>query len=268
MIDKGLKIKILENIKDKDERIMISGVLDKAIKFERTDTLAYTNFLNLSELDTAKKILDYFKVKYEIFSVNENIEKKNIFFIPEYLEYKKDDIFKESIACLKVIPNVKGKLQHKDYMGAIYSLGVKREFIGDIILKEDNAYFFCMKKIEEYFVLNLSSVGKQEVSTEEIDIFSDEAKVIGPKFESKEYIVPSLRVDAILSEVYSLSRSEVKEKIVKGDLYINDRNIFYPSTIVNSKDIISFRKCGKFQYIEEIRKTKNLNTVIRIYRYS
>ena len=39
MIDKGLKIKILENIKDKDERIMISGVLDKAIKFEKTDTL-------------------------------------------------------------------------------------------------------------------------------------------------------------------------------------------------------------------------------------
>ena len=34
MIDKGLKIKILENIKDKDERIMISGILDKAIKFE------------------------------------------------------------------------------------------------------------------------------------------------------------------------------------------------------------------------------------------
>ena len=35
MITKQAKQKILETIKDKDERILISGILDKAIKFEK-----------------------------------------------------------------------------------------------------------------------------------------------------------------------------------------------------------------------------------------
>lgn len=268
MIDKNTKSKILDNIRNKDEKILVSSVLDKAMKFEKTDSLLFTNFLNLNETKIIKRILDYLKIKYFEFYSNENIEKRNIFFIPEYLLYKKDEIIKENISCIKIVPKIEGKLMHKDYMGAIYSLGIKREFIGDIVAKEDCAYFFCMKSVEEYFSLNLTSVGNQEVSIEILDIFSDEVKNLDFKFISKEYIVPSLRVDAILSEVYNLSRSEVKDKIIKEDLYINDKVIVYPNTIISKGDIISFKKCGKIKFIEEIRKTKNSNVVIRVFKYS
>lgn len=268
MIDKNSKTKVLEKIKNKEEKILISNILDKAIKFEKTDNLLYTNFLNLNELKMVKSTLEYFDVKYVELDINENIEKRNIFFIPEYLLYKKDEIFKESISCIKIIPKLKGKLLHKDYMGAIYSLGVKREFIGDIIAKENYAYFFCMKSVEEYFTLNLISVGNQEVEIIPIDLFSNELKSLDINFIEKEYIIPSFRVDAILSEVYNLSRSEIKEKIIKGELYINDKNIFYPNTIVGKGDIISLKRCGKLKVGEEIRKTKNSNIVLRIYKYS
>ena len=51
MIDKGSKAKLLENIKDKDEKILVSSILDKAIKFEKTDSVIVTNFMNLNELN-------------------------------------------------------------------------------------------------------------------------------------------------------------------------------------------------------------------------
>ena len=37
-------------------------------------------------------------------------------------------------------------------------------------------------------------------------------------------------------------------------LYINDKNIFYPNTMVNENDIVSFKRCGKIKIGNEIRK--------------
>lgn len=266
MIDKKSKIEILESIKDKDEKILMSSILDKAIKFEKSEVLTITNFLNLNELSVAKKILDYFNVRYTVLCANDCVEKKNIAFIPDYLD--EDKVFLEHVSCLKIIPSTGAKLLHKDYMGAIYSLGVKHEFIGDIILNDSCAYFFCMKNMEEYFLTNLSSVGRHEVRIEKIDIMSFEVKSLSYSFLEKDYIVPSLRVDAILSEVYNLSRSETKEKIVKGDLFINDKNIFYPNTILKLDDVVSFKRCGKLKVGSEVRKTKSSNIVIKIYKYN
>lgn len=266
MIDKKSKIGILDSIKDKDERILMSSILDKAIRFEKSNIVSFTNFLNLNELNIAKKILDYFNVKYTIFSVNSSAEKKNIAFIPDYFINDKEKVFSEHVSCLKI--SSKARLLHKDYMGAIYSLGVKREFIGDIIVNEIGAYFFCMKTIEDYFLLNLTNVGRQDVKIEVLDINSSEVKKLSLKFIEKEYIIPSFRVDALLSEVYNLSRNETKDKILRGDLFINDKNVFYPNTIIKKDDIISFKKCGKLKIGDEIRKTKSSNIVIKIFKYN
>lgn len=268
MIDKKSKNEILNGIKDKDEKIVISNILDKAIKFEKTDSVYFTNFLNLNELYNIEKILNYFSVKYVVFSPNKDIEKKNIAFIPSYLEDDINKIFLEHVSCIKISLNCNVRLLHKDYMGAIYSLGVKREFIGDIIAKGNVAYFFCMKSVEGYFMYNLNSVGKYDVELKVVDMFSEEVKSLSLNFIEKEYIIPSLRVDGMLSEVYNLSRSETKEKIVKGDLFINDRNIFYPSTLINFGDIVSFKKCGKLKVGEKLRNTKSGNIVIKIYKYN
>lgn len=268
MIDKGSKAKLIENIKDKDEKILVSSILDKAMKFEKTDSVIITSFLNLNELNVVKNALNHFKVTYYELYINDDIEKRNIAFIPEFLSFNIQEIFREHVSCIKVVPKVQGKLIHKDYMGAIYSLGIKREFIGDIIANDKCAYFFCMKTAQDYFIQNLVSVGKQMVDTQVVDIFSEEIKKLALNVIPKDYIIPSLRIDAILSEVYNLSRSEVKEKIVKGDLFINDKAIYYPNTIVSEGDIISFKRCGKMRIGEEIRKTKSLNIVLRIYRYS
>ena len=261
------KAEILENIKDKDEKIAISNILDKAIKFEKINSPYCSNFFNLSEMSTIKKILDYLKINYTVFSPNKYVEKKNIAFIPDYFS-DNEKIFLEHISCIKIIPKSKGKLIHKDYMGAIYSLGIKREFIGDIIVKEDFAYFFCMKSVEEFFLINLLTIGKYEVDLELVDLFSDEVKLLSVNMLEKVCIIPSLRVDALLSEVYNLSRSETKAKIVKGDLFINDKNIFYPNTIISLDDIVSFKKCGKMRIGEVLRNTKSGNIVINVFKYN
>ena len=60
-----------------------------------------------------------------------------------------------------------------------------------------------------------------------------------------ECIVASNRVDGIISETFGISRSIAKEKIVSGDLYVNDKNIITPSYNLVENDIVSIRKLGK-----------------------
>lgn len=267
MITKEIKSKILERFENREERILVSNVLDKAYRFEKTEKLEHTCFLNLHEYDIVSKILDYLKVDYTTYVHSIYSDKKVIFFIPSYIT---NDIklYNEYITCIKITPNVRGKLQHKDYMGAIYNIGVKREVIGDIFVNSNICYLFLMSSVKDYVITNLTRVGNQDVDLTEVTLDSEELQNINVNIVHKEYIVPSLRVDAICSTVFNLSRNEIKEKIQKGELCINDKVSYYPSDIIKENDIISLRRCGKIVIKEQIRNTKSGNTVLNIGKFS
>lgn len=267
MITKEIKSKVLERFENRDERSLISNILDKAYRFTKTDKLEYTNFLNLNEYNVASRILDHLKIEYSTFAPNIYSDKKVIFFLPSYI-IPNTNFFNEYITCIKIIPNVKRKLQHKDYMGTIYNLGIKREVIGDIFVDNDICYFFIINSIKDFVLNNLLKVGNQNVILSEVELDSEEVNNISINIIEKEYIVPSLRVDAICSTVFNLSRSEIKEKITKGDMYINDKLSYYSSDIINKNDIISLRKCGKIVFKGILRNTKSGNIVINIGRFS
>ncbi len=144
MLDKS---KILERYKNKEERILASNALDKAYSVIKNDKICCTNFLNLSEQLIFKSILDKMNIPYELLPKNKDMSKKMIFLKPSYIS-NLDSIIDDYIVCLKVVPQTKTKenIKHKDYMGSIYALGIKRETIGDIIVKEGIRIYFCYKK--------------------------------------------------------------------------------------------------------------------------
>lgn len=267
MITREIKSKILERFENREEKMLVSNVLDKAYRFEKTEKLEYTPFLNLNEYNVVSQILDYLKIEYETYISNKYSDKKVIFFVPSYIT-KDNKLYSEYITCIKIVPNVKGKLQHKDFMGCIYNLGIKREVIGDIFVINDVCYFFLMSSVKDYVLTNLTRVGNQEVTLTEIELDSDELQNIQVNIIDKEYIVPSLRVDAVCSTVFNLSRNEIKEKIVKGDMCINDKVSYYPSDVIKENDIISLRRCGKIVIKEQVRNTKSGNIVLNIGRFS
>ena len=129
-------------------------------------------------------------------------------------------------------------------------------------------YLSCLKQAEEYILNNLSRVAKSDVRLETIDVFSKEVQSIKLNLKNMEVIIPSLRVDVILSEVFCLSRSEIKAKIQNGDLCINSKEMFFVAYEVKYNDIISFRKCGKLKIGNVLRNTKSGKIVLSIEKYS
>ena len=153
-------------------------------------------------------------------------------------------------------------------MGAIYSLGIKRECIGDIYANSICAYVFCMSSVKKYITDNLVRVSNQNVLVQELNIFSNEVQSLDNIYVEKNIIVSSLRCDAILSELYNLSRAVVKDKIASGELYVNSNLSVNPSMQLCIGDIISFRKCGKAKFHDVIRETNSGKFVISIKKYS
>lgn len=252
---------ILNRYNDKDDKLFASNILDKILKFEKTESIVTTNFIDLNELKIAVEILNKFKIKHEIFSLNDILERRCIALLPEYIDCYEFDCIK----CIKVLPNKNSKLLHKDYMGSIYNIGITEDMIGDIIVLDNYAYIFLMNKVLEFVELNYIKVGYEKVKIEVIDV--NEVQDISHNFENKNVIVPSARVDSVLAHVYNLSRNEVENKILKNELYINSKCITNKTYILKENDIVAFRRCGKFKYINEIKKTKNNNIVIEIMMY-
>ncbi len=267
MITREIKVKILERYNEKDEKMYISNILDKVYRFEKTNKIEFTNFLNLNEFSKITSILNELKVKYFVYSLNNKLSKKVIFFVPDYIVLD-ESFFKNYISAIKITSSNKDKLYHKDYMGAIFSLGLKHEVIGDIYVKDNFAILFCLRDVKDYILTNLFKVKRQEVNVEEIKIDENLESMLEINLVKYEYIVSSLRADAVISVVYGLSRNQVKEKILSGDLYINDKQEYFSSTMLKEGDIVSFRKCGKLKIGEKLRKTRSDRIVLEVYKYS
>lgn len=267
MIKKELRESILNKFSKKSEKIFASSIIDKINKIEYSSYITFTHFLDFNEKNIAVIILNKFNINYYIFSPLEDTSRFVIFFTSDRI----DDInvvFDKYISCIKICAIKKCELTHKDCMGAIYSLGLKREQIGDIFLCNNICYLFTFKSNENYILNNLTSISKYQVNLERLSVINDDIKSIKINFKNYEVIVPSLRADVILSEVFNITREQSKKKISSGDLFINSKEMFYVSYIVKTGDIISLRKFGKLKIGNVLRNTKSGKIVIAIQKYS
>lgn len=263
-----IRNKILEKYENKDDKIFVASILDLVHKFEMSGIVTHTSFLNLHEKSTAVSILNMLNINIEVFLPVSDIERTVIFLIPEHYNLEDiDKLYDSYITCLKITPPPKVTLMHKDYMGAIYNAGIKENMIGDIFINNNSGYVFILKQLESYYLNNLLYVSKNEVKTHTLPLTNSEVKELKVTYKDMELIIPSMRVDVILSNVFNLSRNEAKNKIENGDLVINAKEMYFASYEVKVNDIISFRKCGKIKIGEVIRKTKSANTVLSVQKY-
>jgi len=134
-------------------------------------------------------------------------------------------------------------IEHKHVLGTLMSLGIKREVIGDIIIDDNkDIYFSCTKEISKFINTELEFINKAKIELEEINY--PIKNII--RYEEKEILVSSYRLDCVISGVYNISRNKSLEIIKDGLVYINHINNMNVSHIVNIGDEINVRHYGKF----------------------
>lgn len=156
-------------------------------------------------------------------------------------------------------------LAHKDYLGGVLSLGIKREKLGDFILKDNICYFPCKEEISEYLLNNIKTIGNSKVK---VSLIHKEAiKLISIDYDDIIIEVPSLRLDSIVSGITRLSRSDGVNLIKKGSVLYNYSEAVDKSRTINLNSVITIRGYGKYKIADEIGKTKKGNIKIYIKKY-
>ena len=176
-------------------------------------------------------------INYKFYGKIINADRKRSIISP--YEIKNDDF---KIQIFEIIYNTKYyELYHRSILGALMSLGIKRESIGDIVIKDKKAYFAATKEISKFLIEEFKSVGKAPIELKEIDT-EIENEII---YETKTHFLSSLRIDCVVAGAYNLSRSEVLEFIERGDIFINHVLNLNPSHICHLDDLISIRHKGR-----------------------
>ena len=155
------------------------------------------------------------------------------------------------------------KLSHKDYLGSLMALGLEREKLGDLRVIDDFAIVPIYDEVVDYILSSLNSVGKAPISIEEIF----EENLPQSNFLEDIIIVPSLRLDNIVSKLAKVSRGKAIELIDSGRVLID-----YSKSIEKSKEIkegqrITIPGVGKFIIGEIVGNTKSGRYRVKINKF-
>lgn len=156
-------------------------------------------------------------------------------------------------------------LTHRDFLGALLSLGLRREMIGDIVVTENCGYVFCMRTVVSCILSELSRVKHTTVRCSAVEVLPPDA-VRAPEYS--EVVVAGTRLDALCAAVFRLSRADAQKRIAAGRVFVNSREITKSDFSPSDGDIISVRGLGRFVFDGIARETKKgkLRVEIGIYK--
>lgn len=170
---------------------------------------------------------------------------------------------KPNIILFEII--TKDKLEHREILGSIFSLGLNSTMFGDIVITNNHYYIYVLNEIKDYFINNLIMINKSKVKLESRDLSILEK--YERKYEKKEIIASSERIDTIISHLIKLNRNKIKDLMKNKDILLNYEVVNNISKKLVNGDVFSIRRYGKYKYMGIIKYTKNNNLIIQIDKY-
>ena len=155
-------------------------------------------------------------------------------------------------------------LSHRDFLGSLMALGIKRETVGDILTEQGRAVIFVTDEICEYIKSQVTKIGNTGVAVtegypaplpkgDELAEFTDTAA--------------SDRIDCVISALCGFSRAKALEALAAGIVSVNSVPVTKPTKSVAKGDIISVRGKGRFLIGSLEGRTKKNRIVINYKKY-
>ncbi len=213
----------------------------------RNNQFLFTGFLGMneqSELRSALRLLP--EQSYSLWGGHENSERQMARF-GNPLEFGYEEPY--PIVILKASPisdKYADELTHRDWLGALMSLGIERSVLGDILLKDKDAYLFCQQQMADYIIENLISVKHTNMSVSIVDSLPEIAIDQG---REQDIQVASERLDAVISKVFNLSRSDSMKYTSRQKVFVNGILVENNSKPLREGDLCTVRGLGRFQVV-------------------
>lgn len=252
----------LNNISD-DEKHLILHLTDISELCRKYCKPQFSAFLNERQTELARLIMQKNGVSsYYFWGGYDGASRLMLCIYPEYCRPDKEDF---PFVCINLSFRSVDKITHRDLLGALMALGIKRDTVGDIVVQSGIASFFVKSDLEQYIKSQIRKIGRVGVSFCD---YTADFNAVQQEFTEKSGVVSSLRVDSVISAAVGLSRSKVQQAVAAGKVAKNFEITYSADCKVCSGDKISVRGYGKFtiQFDGSVSKKGKYRVIFKQFR--
>lgn len=258
---------------NKDDKLLLASLEDKLRQCENKYYPTNSDFLDMSQQSLVDNNFRMRTANYCFWGGYVAAERKVIVFLPDYIDaqaarndYGAIDPEADPLVLLRAVPTAKdAALTHRDYLGALMGLGVKRAKIGDIIVDKAGVDIIILREIADYLLLNYLKVGRYTLHTEILPV--REVRYTAPVTQEKQINVASLRLDTVAAGVFGCSRSKAVAAVAAGGVFVNGRQITKPDHMLADGDTLVWRGKGRVDIAEIGGTTQKGRVWLTINRY-
>ncbi|MDO4593873.1 MAG: YlmH/Sll1252 family protein [Tissierellia bacterium] len=237
----------IDFIRDKNKKTNIKKAISLLEKAFYTKKFVYSFFLDPMEQKIISNIAKNNDIDIKFVGGNEKAERK--IFLVNFNHCLNEDYIR-----VLIIKDI--NLEHKDILGALISLGIDRENIGDIVI-DKNCEFVVLEDDYPFIKYNLTKIANKSVKVEEKKINTLMDKRL--EYKINKIFVSSLRIDNLVSSILNLSRKKAKDLIKKKKIKIDYMIVDDPSYQVEEESLISIRGYGRYIFDQIIGSSKKGN---------
>ncbi len=253
----GDKSRFLSGLEE-PERTLFAKIYDRAVRAARFGDPAFGDFMSMDELTLFRERSRYLpEVELREYGGYEDAERRMPGFAADDGEFP--------ISALKISGKRLDGLTHRDYLGALMSLGLDRHKLGDIIVSEGGAAVFAAADIADYIVNSLGEVGRSPVRIEVVDAASLELGL--RRFKEIKGTVATPRLDSVVALMAGKGRSAACDLIKAGRVYLNGAAAVRTDQRVADGDVITVRGLGKAA-VEMGGLSKKDRTFVTLKKYA
>jgi len=245
---------------EKEDKILLALVQDKIDQRLDYEIPVNTGFLDLRQRGLVDNYCKRIKgLEYRFDGGYEDAERCICLFLVG------EETQASPLAVLRVNKEGPTILSHRDYMGSILGLGIKREMVGDILVHEKGADILILEELSDFFLKHYEKAGRVTVKTQIVGM----EEICSPMedFEEARISVASLRLDNVIAAAFKVSRSQAAYAINGGAIYLNGQQSLKPDRLVPEASKLVFRGKGKIILQCLMGQTKKDKWSILIKRY-
>lgn len=241
------KEKLLNHVSNQDLKNVLLKALNKVSSVLNNHIEVSTDFLDPYERKNMIQILRGIdEVSFREEGGYIESERKIIRIFPYYLSGDDIDL---GIEILEIRWDSRfGQISHRDCLGALLGLGIKREKIGDILVLDGGFQVIVESKISDFITYNLSKIGRKTVSVKKIS--SEEITIKEPQSKEVFFTISSNRLDSVIAGIFNISRAIAQKSIDSERVKLSFEPVFSSSKEVLENDLISVRGMGRAKVIE------------------
>jgi len=250
--------------------IIIEHALDRARQCRDNYIITSTSFLDMSERSAVDAALKKSGARYVFFGGYDDAERTVCVFLPDYIgevltyfEYEPSECPVGVLRCKYAVGAPAPS--HRDYLGSLTGLGIKREKLGDIIVYDGGADIIFLKDIEKFLLSEYKSAGRVKLEVEAVPLSSLHKSEF--KIKTERGSVASLRLDSLISEVFSLSREKSAEAIESGLVFVDGLKTLKVDAKIAVGAKLVLRGKGKAVLKDLVGTTRSGRTAIIFDRY-